>query len=124
MVRSVNSALDSGQIKKGDVAPLLAAVEKFDEIFAVLNDDDAPKMKQVFDWALAESREQDISAELREAVQSGLWSNAQIERRIEEMKAARNARDFKTSDAIRAETQTAAGIIIEQTKDGVRWRRK
>jgi cysteinyl-tRNA synthetase len=124
MVRSVNSALDSGQIKKGDVAPLLAAVEKFDEIFAVLNDDDTPKMKQVFDWALAESREQDVSAELREAVQSGLWSDAQIEKRIEEMKAARNARDFKTSDAIRAETQTAAGIIIEQTKDGVRWRRK
>ncbi len=40
------------------------------------------------------------------------------------MKAARNARNFKTSDAIRAETQTAAGIFIEQTKDGVRWRRK
>jgi cysteinyl-tRNA synthetase len=124
MVRSANSALDSGQIKKVDIAPLLAAVEKFDEIFAVLNDDDTPKMKQVFDWALAESREQDVSAELREAVQSGLWSDAQIEKRIEEMKAARNARDFKTSDAIRAETQTAAGIIIEQTKDGVRWRRK
>jgi cysteinyl-tRNA synthetase len=124
MVRSANSALDSGQIEKGDIAPLLAAVERFDEIFAVLNDDDAPKMKQVFDWALAESREQDVSAELREAVQSGLWSDAQIEKRIEEMKAARNARDFKTSDAIRAETQTAAGIIIEQTKDGVRWRRK
>jgi cysteinyl-tRNA synthetase len=39
------------------------------------------------------------------------------------MKAARNARDFKASDTIRAEL-TAAGIIIEQTKDGIRWRRK
>jgi cysteinyl-tRNA synthetase len=39
------------------------------------------------------------------------------------MKSARNARDFKASDAIRAEL-TAAGIIIEQTKDGIRWRRK
>ena len=48
----------------------------------------------------------------------------EIEKRIEAMKAARVARDFKTSDAIRAETQSAAGIIIEQTKDGVRWRRK
>jgi cysteinyl-tRNA synthetase len=124
MVRRANSALDLGQIKKDDAAPLLAALEKFDEIFAVLNDDDAQKMKQVFDWALAEGRDQDVSPELREAVQSGLWSDAQIEKRIEEMKVARNARDFKTSDAIRAETQTAAGIIIEQTKDGVRWRRK
>ena len=44
--------------------------------FAVLKDDDGPKMKQVFDWALAEGREQDISAELREAVQTGQWSDA------------------------------------------------
>jgi cysteinyl-tRNA synthetase len=124
MVRSANSALDSGHIKKDDAKPMRAALEKFDEVFAVLNDDDGPKMKQVFEWAQSEGREKDISPELQEAVQSGQWSDAQIEKRIEEMKAARNARDFKTSDAIRAETQTAAGIVIEQTKDGVRWRRK
>jgi cysteinyl-tRNA synthetase len=39
------------------------------------------------------------------------------------MKAARAAKKFAESDAIRAEL-TAAGIIIEQTKEGVRWRRK
>src|ERR1022692_3611388 len=124
MVRRANSALDSGQIKKEDAAPLLAALEKFDEVFAVLKDDDGPKMRQIFDWAPTEGRDQDISAELREAVQSGQLSDADIEEKIAEMEAARNARDFKTSDSIRAETQTAAGIIIEQTKDGVRWRRK
>src|ERR1700678_3677069 len=124
MVRTVNSALDSGRIKKDDTPPLLAALEKFDEIFAVIKDDDGPKMKHVLEWAATEGRENDISGGLREAVQSGQWSDAQIEMRIDEMKAARNARDFKTSDAIRAETQTAAGIVIEQTKDGVRWRRK
>ena len=124
MVRSANFALDSGEIKREDVPPLLAALEKFDEIFAVIKDDDGPKMKQVFDWAQTEGRDKDISPELRDGVHSGQWSDAQIEKRIDEMKAARNARDFKTSDAIRAETQTAAGIIIEQTKDGVRWRRK
>lgn len=123
MVRSANSALDSGQIKKDDAAPLLAALEKFDEIFAVLKDDDGPKMKQVFDWALAESRERDISAELREAVQSGQLSDTGIEQKIAEMEAARRARNFKVSDALRAEL-TAAGIVIENTKDGVRWRRK
>jgi cysteinyl-tRNA synthetase len=124
MVRSANSALDSGQIKKDDVAPLLAVLEKFDEIFAVLKDDDGPKMKQVFDWAPTEGREKDISAELRGTVQSSQLSDADIEKKIAEMVEARNRRDFKTSDAIRAETQTAAGIIIEQTKDGIRWRKK
>jgi len=39
------------------------------------------------------------------------------------MEQARRARDFKVSDAVRAEL-TAAGIVIENTKDGVRWRRK
>jgi cysteinyl-tRNA synthetase len=39
------------------------------------------------------------------------------------MDAARKARKFKESDSIRAELNTA-GIIVEITKDGVRWRRK
>jgi cysteinyl-tRNA synthetase len=80
-------------------------------------------MKQVLDWASTEGREQDISAELRQAVQSDQLSDADIERKIAEMERARNARNFKVSDALRAEL-TGAGIIIENTKDGVRWRRK
>jgi cysteinyl-tRNA synthetase len=123
MVRSANSALDAGEIKKDDPGPLLAALEKFDEIFAVLKDDDGPKMKQVFDWAPTEDREKDISPELREAVQSGQLSDADIEKKIAEMETARRTRNFKVSDALRAEL-TAAGIVIENSKDGVRWRRK
>jgi cysteinyl-tRNA synthetase len=123
MVRSANSAIDAGGLKADDVPPLLAALEKFDEIFAVLKDDDGPKIKQVFDWAPTEGRDQDISAGLREAVQSGQLSDAGIEKKIAEMQAARGARDFKASDTLRAEL-TAAGILIENTKDGVRWRRK
>jgi cysteinyl-tRNA synthetase len=123
MVRSANSALDAGGMKKGDAEPLLAALEKFDEIFAVLKDDDGPQLKQVFDWAPTEGREKDISPELREAVQAGQFSDADIEKKIAEMEQARRARDFKVSDAVRAEL-TAAGIVIENTKDGVRWRRK
>jgi cysteinyl-tRNA synthetase len=123
MVRSANSALDSGQIKKDDATPLLAALKKFDEIFAVVKDDDGVKMKQVFEWASTESRDKDVSAELKEAVQSGEFSDADIEKNVAEMEAARRARNFKASDALRAEL-TAAGIVIENTKDGVRWRRK
>ncbi|MFY9681120.1 MAG: cysteine--tRNA ligase [Candidatus Sulfotelmatobacter sp.] len=123
MVRSANSALDAGGMKKDDAAPLLAVLEKFDEVFAVLKDDDGPKMKQVFDWAPTEGREKDISPELREAVQSGQLSDADIEKKIVEMEQARRSRNFKVSDALRAEL-TAANIVIENTKDGVRWCRK
>src|SRR5208282_182381 len=101
MVRSANAALDAGGIKKDDVPPLLRVLEKFDEVFAVLKDDDVPKMKQVLDWAMTEGREKDISVELREAVQSGQLSDTDIEKKISEMEAARKARNFKVSDALR-----------------------
>lgn len=123
MVRSANAELDAGGVKRDDIPPLLSVLEKFDEVFAVLGDDDVPKMKQVLDWAMTEGREKDISAELREAVQSGQLSDGDIEKKIAEMESARKARNFKVSDALRAEL-TAAGIVIENTKDGVRWRRK
>jgi cysteinyl-tRNA synthetase len=123
MVRSANAALDAGAVNQDDIPPLLAALGKFDEIFAVIHDDDAPKMKQVFDWAKTEDREKDISPELRDAVQSNRLSDADIEKKISEMEAARRSRNFKSSDALRSEL-TAAAIVIENTKDGVRWRRK
>jgi cysteinyl-tRNA synthetase len=123
MVRQANAAADAGTIRKGDVPRLLAALTRFDEIFAVLDDDDGPKMKRVFEWAVTEGREQDVSSELREAVQSGQHADAEIEEKLAAMKAARGARDFKTSDTIRAEL-AAAGILVDITKDGIRWRRK
>src|ERR1700733_698766 len=122
MVRAANAAFDTGGVKKDDVPLLLGALETFDEIFAVLSDDDGPKMKQVYDWAPTEDRDKDISDELRNAVKSGQLSDADIEKKIADMKTSRTARDFKTSDALRAEL-TAAGIIVEITKDGIRWRR-
>ncbi|HET9308102.1 MAG TPA: cysteine--tRNA ligase [Candidatus Sulfotelmatobacter sp.] len=123
MVRQANTAFDTGGVKKDDVVPLLTALTKFDEIFAVLDDDDVPKMKLVLDWAMKEGREKDISDALREAIQSGQLSDADIEAKIAEMKAARSSRDFKKSDALRGELADA-GILVEITKDGIRWRRK
>ena len=123
MVRQANAAADAGGIKHDDLPPLLAALEKFDEIFAVLDDDDAPKMKRVLQWAIAEGREKEISPELRDALHSGQRSDSDIEKKVEEMKTARTARDFTTSDAIRGELADA-GILVEITKDGIRWRRK
>ncbi len=123
MVRTANAAIDSAEIKMKDVQPLLKALSQFDEIFAVLEDDDAAKMQQVLHWAKAEGRERDISPELLEVLRSTALSDEQIDQKVAAMVAARNARDFATSDSIRAEL-TANGIVVEQTKDGVRWRRK
>src|SRR5437763_9227014 len=123
MVRVANAAIDSGEMKQNDVQPLLSALDQFDEIFAVLKDNDAAKMQRVADWAKSEGREKDISPELREALRSNALSDEQVNQKIQEMKAARAAKNFSASDAIRAEL-TANGILIEQTKEGVRWRRK
>jgi cysteinyl-tRNA synthetase len=60
---------------------------------------------------------------LRAIIQSGQLSDADIEKKIAEMKTARAARDFQASDAIRTEL-AEAGILVEITKDGIRWRRK
>jgi cysteinyl-tRNA synthetase len=123
MVRKANTAIDGAQIKTDDVRPLLAALNRFDEIFAVLRDDDAPKMKAMLAWAKARGHEKAVSQELLDAVGAQNLSDVDIEKKIAEMEAARQSRNFQASDAIRAEL-TAAGLLIEITKDGVRWRRK
>ena len=123
MVRSANAALDAGGIKKDDVALLLAALEKFDEVFAVVKDDDQPKMRAILDWARAEGREKEIGPELMKIAGSAQLSDEEVNGKLAAMEAARKARNFQLADAIRAETVTA-GIIVENTKDGVRWRRK
>jgi len=123
MVRKANAAMDAGQFKKGDIPALLASLQTFDELFAVLNDDDVPKIRSIVEWAKAEGRENEISRELVEMVGAQQFSNRDIEAKVGAMKAARDARDFKSSDAIRAELN-AIGVIVEITKDGVRWKRK
>jgi cysteinyl-tRNA synthetase len=123
MLRKANTALDGAELRQDDVKPLLGALEKFDEIFAVLKDDDQPKMKAILDWARAEGREKEISPELLEMAGSAQLADEQVTQKLSEMEAARKARNFKASDTLRAEL-TAAGIIVENTKEGVRWRRK
>ena len=45
-----------------------------------------------------------------------------IEKLIQERQAARKARDFKRADEIRDEL-LAQGIILEDTREGVKWKR-
>ncbi len=123
MVRAANAAMDASALQKSDADPLLAVLKQFDEIFAVLDDDDAAKMQSIVEWAKTEGRGKDISPELLEIVTSAALSDENINQKVAEMDAARKSKNFALSDAIRAEL-TAAGILIEQTKGGVRWRRK
>jgi cysteinyl-tRNA synthetase len=123
MVRKANAAMDAGQFKKDDIPALLASLQSFDELFAVLKDDDMPKIRRIVEWAKTEGRENEISKELLETVGVQQLSEAEIEKKVAEMEAARRSRNFKASDAIRAELG-AIGIIVEITKDGARWKRK
>src|SRR5580700_377482 len=123
MLRKANTALDAGKVRQDDVKPLLGALAKFDEIFGVLKDDDQPKMRVILDWARAEGREKEISPELLNIAGSAQLADEQVNHKLAEMEAARKTRNFKASDALRGEL-TAAGIIVENTKEGVRWRRK
>ena len=50
-------------------------------------------------------------------------TDAEIDGLIAERNTARKQRNFKRSDEIRDEL-AAKGVIIEDAKDGVRWKRK
>jgi cysteinyl-tRNA synthetase len=108
MVREANSAADHGELRQDDRARLLSGLAQFDEIFAVLKDDDDEKMIRV-----------------RGSTEppAGRISDGEVNRLIEERSAAKNARDFARADAIRKQLADA-GILVEDTKEGIRWKRK
>jgi len=123
MVRDANNAADKGELKQGDVAPLMKALDAFDAIFAVLTDDDAQKVKKTVEWAEAESRADKITPQAREIAATAGTSDAEIDSLIAEMQEARKAKNYARGDEIRTQLNQM-GIIVEVTKDGARWRRK
>jgi cysteinyl-tRNA synthetase len=94
-VRDTNSAMDSGDFLSGNVEQTSALLTRFDAIFDVL----------------------------RPSTGAADISDEEVEKLIAERNAARKAKNFKRSDEIRNEL-TERGIILEDTKDGVRWKRK
>jgi cysteinyl-tRNA synthetase len=123
MVRQANAAADTGQVTSGEVAPLQQALGQFDQIFAVLRDDDAPRMRRILDWAKAEGKLDHAAKELVEVAGSNGLPDDQVDTLVAEHERARKARDFAKSDAIRAQL-AQAGVVVENTKQGVRWKRK
>jgi cysteinyl-tRNA synthetase len=94
-ITETNRAMDAGEFLAGNVAGASGLLQLFDSVFEVL--------------------EPTRSADA--------LSDEQVEALIAERQHARKTRDFKRSDAIRDDL-TAKGIILEDTKDGIRWKRK
>ena len=94
-IRDMNTQMDAGAFQAGNVAGGLDLLAIFDRIFAVLEPT---------------------------ATESGL-SDAEIDAKIAERNAAKKAKNFGLSDQIRKDLLDQ-GVILEDTKDGVRWKRK
>jgi cysteinyl-tRNA synthetase len=94
-LRDANTALDTGGFKAGNLESAQALLARFDLVFDVLN----PSVRE-----------------------DGL-SEADIDQLIAARTAAKKSRDFARADGIRKEL-LEKGVIIEDTKDGVRWKRK
>jgi len=94
-VRDANTAMDAGEFRAGNTAPALDLLDRFDRIFDVLR----PTLSE-----------------------AGL-SDARVEELIQERSAAKKSRNFGRSDQIRQELLDA-GVILEDTKEGTRWKRK
>ena len=93
-VRDANTAMDAGEFRQGNVARSLAFLARFDSIFDVLEVSSRP----------------------------GSLSDQAVEALIGERTAAKKARNFARADEIRAQLATQ-GVVIEDTKEGVRWKR-
>ena len=120
MVRAANTAADAGTLGGENAAEVLRVLALFDEVFAVLEDRDEERTRAAMAWAEAEGRIGEAAPEL---VMRLALSDAEIEALVAERTEAKKARNFARADAIRAEL-LAKGVVIEDSKDGVRWKRK
>jgi len=134
LVRDGNTAMDQGRFRDADRAAFLDTLEHWDRIFAVLEDNDYEKLRE---FGFLSSRETGVGrgSGTEEAFEGGAaklgttavvveaLTDEEIEKRIFEREAARRSRNFAQSDSIRAELLDA-GVVLEDTKSGPRWKRK
>ncbi len=121
-LRWANQQLDSNgnRLHPQDRDAARRLLGEFDSIFAVLEDRDAAITRAALAWAEAEGRLGEASPEL---VATLSLSDADIDALVAERTQAKKARNFASADAIRNDL-LAKGILIEDSKDGVRWKRK
>jgi cysteinyl-tRNA synthetase len=135
MVRDGNTAMDRGEFHDADRGAFLDTLQRWDRIFAVLDDDDHAKLIR-FGFVKPSATPADSAAVASAGTaepgtgngqpSSGLvetLSDEEIEKLIAERVAARRGGNYARSDEIRANL-LKAGVILEDTKAGTRWKRK
>jgi cysteinyl-tRNA synthetase len=120
LVRAANSAADANTLRAENATQILKVLALFDGVFAVLEDNDAAITRAALVWAEAEGRIDEAAPEL---VATLSLSDADIDALVAERTQAKKTRNFARADAIRNDL-LAKGILIEDSKDGVRWKRK
>lgn len=127
LVSEANTAMDRGEFHDGDREGALDALHRWDLVFKVLADDDYEKLQKhglvkpsTSHMDDGEPSGGDHSAQATEML---LLPDEEIERQIALRKAARAGGNYAESDRIRDEL-LKAGVILEDTKAGTRWKRK
>jgi cysteinyl-tRNA synthetase len=120
LVRTINTIADSGRLFRSDIPAILAVLADFDAVFDVLEDRDAEETKKAIEWAQTAGRMNDVTYEL--IARQGL-TDEKIEALVADRTQAKKQRNFTLADSIRDEL-SARGVVIEDSKDGVRWKRK
>jgi len=135
LVLEGNTAMDQGRFRAGNRDAFLDALARWDGIFAVLADDDYEKLEKFglvkgieasSEVSTAPPRRDSLAVPVGGAsgpVIRTILSDAEIERRVALREEARRRRDFARADEIRRELEEA-GVILEDTKAGTRWKRK
>jgi len=120
MVRAGNVAADAGTLKAENATQILEVLNRFDGVFAVLVDRDAEITRAALEWAEEAGRMDEASPDL---VATLSLADAAIDALVAERTMAKKTRNFGRADAIRNEL-LEKGILLEDSKDGVRWKRK
>jgi cysteinyl-tRNA synthetase len=120
LLRAANTAIDKGQFLAGDRDTVLKVLADFDAVFDVIEDRDAEPTRRALAWAEQAGRQADVAPEL---LARGALSDEDIEKLVAERTQAKKLRNFARADQIRKELLDK-GVVIEDSKDGVRWKRK
>jgi len=120
LIRAANTAMDQGQLLAGDRDAILAVLASFDAVFDVMEDHDAEPTRRALEYAEQAGRMTEVSPEL--LANLSLTDEA-IDALVAERTVAKKQRNFARADQIRNEL-AEKGVVIEDSKDGVRWKRK
>jgi cysteinyl-tRNA synthetase len=120
LLRAANTAIDQAQLLAGDRDAILAVLASFDAVFDVIEDHDAEPTRRALEWAKVSGRMGEVAPEL--LARQGLSDEA-IEALVAERTQAKKQRNFARADEIRKEL-AEKGVVLEDSRDGVRWKRK